>query len=86
MNKRKFNKILVAGGAGGMFTSLLGGCVSRISAVASNKEAGEPYRCTKCGYLTRSKTDISHERCPRCHAKKMVRITEEEMAEYLKAE
>jgi DNA-directed RNA polymerase subunit RPC12/RpoP len=63
--------------------SLLGGCVSKISDVAVDKEMGEPYRCTKCGYLTRSKTDLSDTRCPRCHVKKMVKISEEEMAKYL---
>ena len=83
MNKREFQKTLVAGSVGLVGMAVLGGCVSRISEEASDKEMGEPYRCTKCGYLTRSKTDLSDTRCPRCHAKKMVKISEEEMAGYL---
>ena len=83
MNKREFQKTLVAGSVGIAGMVLLGGCVSRISEDAWDKEKGEPYRCTKCGYLTRSKTDITDKRCPRCHAKKMVKISEEEMAKYL---
>ena len=83
MNKREFNKIWVAGSVGLAGMAVLGGCVSRISEDAMDKEKGEPYRCTKCGYLTRSKTDLSDTRCPRCHAKKMVKISEEEMAKYL---
>ena len=83
MNKREFNKTLLAGSVGLAGIALLGGCASKISAEATDKEKGEPYRCTKCGYLTRSKTDLSDTRCPRCHAKKMVKISEEEMAKYL---
>jgi len=83
MNKREFNKTLLAGSVGLAGIALLGGCASKISAEATDKEKGEPYRCTKCGYLTRSKTDLSNTRCPRCHAKKMVKISEEEMAKYL---
>ena len=83
MNKREFNKALLAGGAGFAGATLLAGCVSRISEEALDKEMGEPYRCTKCGYLTRSKTDITDTRCPRCHVKRMVKISEEEMAKYL---
>ena len=83
MNKREFQKTLVAGSVGLAGMAVLGGCVSRISEAASDKAMGEPYRCTKCGYLTRSKTDLADTRCPRCHAKKMVKISEEEMEKYL---
>ncbi len=83
MNKRGFNKTLVAGSVGLAGMAVLGGCVSRIGEDARDKEKGEPYRCTKCGYLTRSKTDLTGMRCPRCHAKKMVKISEEEMEKYL---
>ncbi len=83
MKKRTFNKALLVGGVGFAGASLLSGCVSRISEEARDKKKGEPYRCTKCGYLTRSKTDLSEKRCPRCHAKKMVKISEEEIAKYL---
>ena len=83
MNKREFQKIVVAGSVGLAGMAILSGCVARISEKASHQEMGEPYRCTKCGYLTRSKTDLSDTRCPRCHAKKMVKISEEDMASYL---
>ena len=86
MNKREFQKTLVAGSVGLAGIAVLGGCVSRISEKARNKENGEPYQCTKCGYLTRSTTDLSDTRCPRCYAKKMVRISEEEMEKYLNEE
>lgn len=84
MNKREFQKALVVGGAALAGTALLGGCVSKISEDAMDPSKGDPYRCTKCGYLTRSKTDLSGTRCPRCHARKMVKISEEEMNNYLK--
>jgi len=83
MNKREFQKTLVAGSVGLAGMAVLGGCVSRISEDARDKEKGAPYRCTKCGHLTRSKTDLTDTRCPRCFAKKMVEISEEEMAKYL---
>ncbi len=83
MNKREFNKIWVAGSVGLAGMAVLSGCVSRVSEAARDKEKGEPYRCTKCGYLTRSKTDLTDTRCPRCHVKKMVKISEEELAKYL---
>lgn len=62
------------------------GCaVSRIGDKARDLEAGDPWRCQTCGYLTRSTEDISHERCPRCMTKKLRRITEEEFADWLEA-
>ena len=83
MNKREFQKTLVAGSVGLAGMAVLGGCVSRISEDARDKEKGEPYRCAKCGYLTRSETDITDKRCPRCHVKKMVKISEEETEKLL---
>lgn len=83
MNKREFQKILVAGGVGIAGMAVLGGCASHISESARDKENGVPYRCAKCGHLTRSKTDLTDTRCPRCFAKKMVKISEEEMTKYL---
>ncbi|MEN8254331.1 MAG: hypothetical protein ABFR33_02570 [Verrucomicrobiota bacterium] len=82
MKRNEFGKVLL----GLLGLSALVGCVSRISDDAWDKEKGEPYRCTKCGYLTRSKTDLTGTRCPRCHLKKMVKISEEEMAKLLAAE
>ncbi|MEN7973107.1 MAG: hypothetical protein ABFR47_04655, partial [Verrucomicrobiota bacterium] len=72
MKKREFHKTLVAGCVGIAGAVVLGGCVSRIGKDAMDKEKGDPYRCTKCGYLTRSETDLSTTRCPRCYARKMV--------------
>ena len=84
MNKRTFNKTLLTGILGIAGLSLFSACASKISPEASDQAKGDPYRCTKCGYLTRSKTDLTGTRCPHCFAKKMVRISEEEMAKYLK--
>lgn len=61
--------------------SILTGCKSRISKSAGDTAMGEPYRCGRCGYLTRSKTDLTGERCPRCYSKKFERISEKEMAQ-----
>lgn len=84
MNCRFFIRMFLVGGiciAGSFFSS---GCIApRISETAWVKTAGSPYRCEKCGHLTRSETDITAERCPRCRARMMRKITEEEMANYL---
>ena len=64
--------------------SLLAGCKSRISKSAYDKSLGDPYRCSKCGHLIRSKTDMATKRCPRCYARRIVKISEEEMTGYLK--
>lgn len=84
MNKREFLKTLIVGGIGITCAALLGGCIApRISYTAGDKAAGKPFRCEKCGHLTRSKTDITGDRCPRCRARMLRRITEAEMANYL---
>lgn len=83
MTARNFLKLLMSGMVGVGSMSLLSGCISRISEQAKDKAQGEPYRCGKCGYLTRSETDISGDRCPRCRARKLAKISEEEMAEAL---
>ena len=79
MKRHEFRNILL--GAVGM--SVLAGCMSRIGKTAGDMAMGEPYRCGRCGYLTRSKTDLTGERCPRCYSKKFERISEKEMNEYL---
>ncbi len=84
MKRRDFFRVILLGGiciAGAVFFS---GCIApRISDTAWVKTAGSPYRCEKCGHLTRSETDITAERCPRCRARMMRKITEKQMANYL---
>jgi len=83
MNKRRFQKVLLGGGVGFSFAALFSGCKSRISETAHNKDEGDPYICGRCGYVTRSKTDMSEERCPRCYAQQFSRISEANMASQL---
>ena len=67
--------------------SLAGGCTSaRMSAAAQDPGAGTPYRCETCGYLTRSKEDLSDERCPRCWNKAFKQVDEKTFAEELAKE
>lgn len=87
MNKREFLQMLTVGTAGIAGTALLNGCMlPRVGENVNNERAGDPYRCQRCGYLTRSRTDISGDRCPRCRARLLKRITEDEMAGYLAQE
>ena len=87
MKKRAFLEIVATGTVGIAGTALLAGCMApRVGKRAGIKTEGEPYRCERCGHLTRSKTDITGERCPRCRARMLKRITEEEMAQYLAKE
>lgn len=87
MKKQEFLRTLIAGITGVVGVSFLAGCMApRVSQSAWDKMAGDPYRCGRCGHLTRSKKDISGERCPRCHSKMLTRITEEKMVKYLKDE
>lgn len=87
MKKKEFLRLIVARTIGAASTVLMSGCMApRIGENVWNKEAGDPYRCGRCGHLTRSKTDISGDRCPRCRARMQKRISEEQMTEYLKNE
>lgn len=79
MKRSEFRKILL----GFVGLSVLSGCKSRISKSAYDQSLGEPYRCSKCGHLIRSKTDMTEKRCPRCYAKRLVKISEEEMTKLL---
>lgn len=79
MNKRTF---LLRAGLLSVATTMIG-CISRIEKTATDQTNGPPYQCGRCGYLTRSKTDISADRCPRCRARKLKRISEAEMAKAL---
>lgn len=64
----------------------LSGCKSRIGKSAYDADLGDPYKCDKCGHLIRSKEDLEGTRCPRCYAKAMKRISEEEAEKLLVAE
>ena len=82
MKRSEFRNILL----GFVGLSVLSGCKSRISKGAYDQSLGEPYRCSNCGHLLRSKTDLTDTRCPRCYAKALKKITEEEMAKLLSEE
>jgi len=86
MKRRDFYKFLFGITVSAGTLSLLNGCISKISKAALDKSEGDPYRCSKCGYLTRSKVSLTFRRCPRCYAKKMVKISEEDMAKLLEKE
>lgn len=83
MERRKFIKNIFFSvlGLGGLFA--LNGCMSGVSQTAEDKDAGDPYKCSLCGYLTRSKKDITQDRCPRCKTKNLKKITEKEMEKEL---
>ncbi len=73
--------ILTGGAVAGL---LLAGSPSAHADKLDNKEDGAPWRCERCGKLLRSHEDMTDKRCPRCFAKKLKRITEEEMKTHLK--
>ena len=86
MNRREFVRQMALGVVGLVGVLAAGGCaVARVSKAARDKSKGQPWKCTHCGYLTRSTEDLSNTRCPRCKRKKMIRITEEQLTEELKA-
>jgi len=86
MKRRDFYKLILGTTVGVAGVTLLGGCASKISREALDKKAGDPFRCSKCGYLTRSKVSLTLRRCPRCYTKNMVAISEEDMARFLAEE
>ena len=87
MRKREILQIVTAGTVGIAGTAFLAGCMApRVGKNVLDEQSGDPYRCERCGHLTRSKTDITGDRCPRCRALLMKQITEEEMAQYLAKE
>gem|GEM_PF-1888684 len=79
----KTRRELLKLGAGAAAGVLLGGTLTACATKLDNKEDGSPWRCTRCGKLLRSHEDMSAKRCSRCFAKKLVRITEEELLSYL---
>lgn len=86
MNRRDFLKLTLGGAVTGGILTFLNGCVARVSEAVHDKAKGTPWRCSNCGYLTRSTEDLANTRCPRCMEKDMKRITEEELNNYLKQE
>jgi len=70
-------------GIGAVTGAMLGGTLTSCASKLASKENGLPWRCTRCGKLLRSHKDMSEKRCPRCFAKILVRITEEELLTYL---
>ena len=83
MDRRTFIQRIVFGFLGIGGTMLLAACAPLVSAAARDKSAGEPWQCMNCGYLTRSKEDLSDSRCPHCGRRMLARISEEEMAKAL---
>lgn len=79
MKRSQFGSILL----GFVGLSALTGCKSRIGKSAYDSALGDPYKCGKCGYLIRSTDDLEGTRCPRCYAKAMAKISEEEMTKLL---
>jgi hypothetical protein len=55
-------------------------CSRRESATARDPAAGDPWRCSACGYLTRSSDDLSGTRCPRCWRTALQRVDEQTFA------
>ena len=81
MRRKEFGAVLL----GLVGITAFTGCKSRISKSAYDVELGDPYLCGRCGHLIRSTEDLEGTRCPRCYAKAMSKITEEE-AETILAE
>lgn len=79
MKRKEFGAVLL----GLVGLSALVGCKSRIAASAYDADLGDPYVCEKCGHLIRSKEDLEGARCPRCYAKALTKISEEEAAKIL---
>ncbi len=81
MDRRWFLKA-VLGIAGLVFIE---GCrAPLVSKKVFDQSNGPPWRCENCGHLTRSVVDLTGTRCPRCGQKRLVRISEEQLQEYLK--
>jgi len=83
-SRRNFLKATV--GALGLIPVLSSCIAPRVSETARQKDGGDPWRSDNCGHLTRSKDDISGDRCPRCYSKQLKRVTEEQFTDFLKKE
>lgn len=86
MNRRDFLKWTVGGAITGSLLTLVSGCIARINESVYEKDKGSPWRCTNCGYLTRSEKNLSDTRCPRCFEKDFEKITEEQLKKYIEQE
>lgn len=82
MKRKEFGTLLL----GLIGLSSLAGCTSRVSKSAYDPDLGDPYKCSKCGYVLRSKEDKNGHRCPRCFANALGMISEEEAAKLLAEE
>ncbi len=86
MNRRGFFKTMLASTLGIAGLVLVKGCMAPlVSQKVFDQSNGQPWRCENCGHLTRSDTDLTDVRCPRCGKKQFSRISEEQLQEYLKS-
>lgn len=74
MNRKEFGSTLL----GLIGLSTLVGCTSKMSKSAYDPELGDPYKCSKCGHVLRSKEDKNGHRCPVCFSDSLGMISEEE--------
>lgn len=86
MRRRDFLRMALGGIFAGGMVSFLSGCSGKIDKNVYKKDKGSPWRCTSCGYITRSNKDLSNTRCPRCYSKALKKITEDELKQYLAEE
>jgi DNA-directed RNA polymerase subunit RPC12/RpoP len=84
MTRRGLLKNVIVCAAGALGLTVSGGCMApRVSPKVADESNGAPWRCEFCGHLTRSDTDLSDTRCPRCRRKRLRRISEEEAQKLL---
>jgi len=79
----KTRREMLKTGLGATLCLLAGGLLSACASKPGGREKGSPWRCEKCGKLFRSHEDLTRKRCPRCFAKRLVRIAEEELEAHL---
>lgn len=79
MKRSEFGTVLL--GLAGL--GALTGCRSRIGKSAYDAALGDPFLCGRCGHLIRSKENLEGTRCPRCYAKALKKISEEEAGKLL---
>ena len=84
MNRREFLKLTFGIAVAGVSLAMVSGCAARINESVYQKDQGSPWRCSHCGYLTRSKEDLSDTSCPRCMRRDLEKISEQELEEAIK--